>query len=103
MGFSKECLAMLEQDCGKFTPHGEKTNAVNCNGCISYHAKDIVPLCGGWQPSEGGQADFQHWCKNQYVPPAPTPLPVPTPAPAPVPSPVPVPVPAPTAPVPTPL
>jgi len=71
--FSEECLSMLEEDCGKFTPHGEKTNAVNCNGCISYHAKDIVPLCGGWSPSEGGQADFQNWCKDKYVPPVPTP------------------------------
>merc|ERR1711957_1153588 len=53
--FSKECKAMLEKDCGKFTPHGEKTSGTNCNGCISYHSKDIVPLCGGWQPSEGGQ------------------------------------------------
>jgi len=92
--FSKECKAMLETDCGKFTPHGEKTSGTNCNGCISYHAKDIVPLCGGWQPQEGGQVDFQNWCLDKYVPPVPTPVP-PPPAPSPKPSPSPVPSPAP--------
>jgi len=87
--FSKECKSMLEADCGKFTPHGEKTNSGTCNWCISDHAHDIVPLCGGWQPQDGGQIDFQNWCLDQYVPPVPTPPPTPVPSPTPSPSPSP--------------
>merc|ERR1712107_793092 len=68
--FSKECLRTLEAQFGKFTPHGEKTDVATCNNCIAYHATDVVPVCGGWSPKEGGKELFQEWCRDAYVPPA---------------------------------